>query len=1383
MSATTYSKNTPTREQSKAVPTNFSIWQILVAGLGAAVMIALLVFLVAGITFQSLPFLGMIVNSTLTVNSGEAMGRSEWEALNKGILSGDQITGINDTIFSIDFAEARQQYYDAVRQLTLGETATIHYTHDVKGVPVENTVDVMVKHLPDIDFLSYFVLPYATAVILLILGAVIFYYKADTPEGLVAASIAFLSALFTGGVFDLGTQATLAPVWILGASVLGGLFIVFGISFPKQLRLTRKIKYIEYIILTIALIWGAYLVYLNARAITIDEAKIPILLGTWTGIVGIFVLLLSTVWQRRHASTPTTRDQSNTIFIGSLLYLIPLALWYLSRLIPNNEGFLFINFEATMILFGFPNAAIAYSVLQYHHFDSDSVISQGITYVIMVAALIISISLLAFGSALISIDFLHVGNSPILVAIIIFGLVTFFTPVHSRLQARIDTIYYKTRRDLQAKSEEFSNQLTSLNSYNQIIKLFQTVLNDTLTPSNSFIFLREYSGGDFVAYSASGEQTDIRFTPSSPLVKLLSETRTVLSLQPGEPWPHELWVDKPRLNLLRARLIVSLKGANELNGFIILGPPRVNDAYLHNEVRFLENIVSQLAIATERSQVIESLERRVQELDVLSQVGQAVNFTIEFDDLLELIYAQISRLLPLPNFYIALYEDKIDRMYFAFFLEDDDRIHEKENVRWIPRNDIFGEITKKNTPMRLPNFTEASQKRSGQLDLIGDGLMGWMGVPLTAGRHTLGVMATGKRKDTSEYTEEQFKIFSDIGSLAATSLEKANLFNQTRIRERQLTALNDISRQLVAVESDVEKLLEIIMTSAVEILGSDAGSLFLTADDGSGDLEFRVVIGGGGEGLIGTRIPAGQGVVGKVVNTGEHLIVNDAETDPRHNVDVTEDFISRSLIAVPLIAKEQVIGVLEVINKKDGTPFVDEDAELLTTFSGQAAVAIENARLFQQTDQALTERVKELESLERLDNELNRTLDLNEVAEITVRHSMRILNANAGALGVVHQSPPYLEIVAIAGFTREEYPESAEGEDGLIWSLDEGGIKRVLRSHQSDYVRDVAMIKDFSSRLKDVNSQITLPMLSGDEVVAILILEKNIMPPLSLPDWAFAQRIAEHASVALANAQFYEALNNANKSKSEFMGFAAHELKNPLASVKGYAEVMLSGMTGELSEQQENFVNIIRSNANRMQTIIDDLRDSARIASNEFKVEAEPMSIRTAVVESLRPFVKMFEEKNQTLVNDVPEDLPLIWGDETRVIQVVTNLVSNAHKYSYPDTTIRVYAYIDENHVAQTGDKVGRRVVVGVKDQGVGMSEEDQTKLFKVQYFRSTNTEAQQMASGTGLGMMLTYNIMRQHKGEIWLQSKLGEGSTFFISFPFAEDMEKEIKDKDAAAD
>jgi signal transduction histidine kinase len=765
---------------------------------------------------------------------------------------------------------------------------------------------------------------------------------------------------------------------------------------------------------------------------------------------------------------------------------------------------------------------------------------------------------------------------------------------------------------------------------------------------------------------------------------------------------------------------------------------------------------------------------------VLSHVGQAANFTISFDDLLELIYTQTSKLIPVPNFYIALYEQKIERMYFAFFVEDDERYENRENQRWSMDNSLLSQIVRENKRVRVASYKQESDRRGITHHHTTDKMNAWISVPLEAGNRRIGVMAAGKTREMSEYTDEQFKIFINIGTLAATLIDKANLFDQAKIRERQLTVLNEISRQLVATESDVERLLQIIMQSSVDILNAEAGSLLLGAEDGTGDIEFRVVIGGGGADLIGTRLNKGYGIVGRVMDSGQPEIVNDAISDPRHTQEVTENFTSRSLLAVPLTAKNKVIGVLEVINKKDGTPFVDEDRDLLATFAGQAAVAIENARLFQKTDQQLEMRVRELETLERLDAELNRTLDLNQVAEVTVRQAMSILRADAGIVGIVHRSPDYLQVAATKGYTEQDVPP---GTQGSRWPLDVGIVKRVMRSRQADIAMDVSIDPDYSSGLPNSNSQITIPMMSGKEVNAILVLEKNTLPRFSLTDWAFAQRIAEHASIAIANAQFYAALNQANRSKSEFMGFAAHELKNPLASVKGYADVMISGMTGDLSDQQKNFVGIIRSNAQRMETIISDLRDAAKVDAGEFRVDPEPMNVYGSVVETLRPFVRFLDEKRQMLVNKVPEDLPLVMGDETRIIQVLTNLVSNAHKYSPADTTITVAAYLDERFVDQSGKQRGKMVVISVTDQGLGISEEDQNRLFKERYFRSTNREALEQP-GTGLGMLLTYNIIQQHGGEIWLKSKLGEGSTFLFAIPVfdEEKMRREADKREKAA-
>ncbi|MCA9912451.1 MAG: GAF domain-containing protein, partial [Anaerolineae bacterium] len=452
------------------------------------------------------------------------------------------------------------------------------------------------------------------------------------------------------------------------------------------------------------------------------------------------------------------------------------------------------------------------------------------------------------------------------------------------------------------------------------------------------------------------------------------------------------------------------------------------------------------------------------------------------------------------------------------------------------------------------------------------------------------------------------------------------------------------------------------------------------------------------------------------------------------------------------------------VNKKNGQSFLSEDTELLTTFASQAAVAIENARLFELTDQQLEDRVKELEMLERMDAELNRTLDLYEVSDITVRWATKVLKADAGALGIVHVDDGFMEVTCTRGYEEEDIPEGATENR---WPIDRGIVARVLRTKQADYQNNLDIDHDYVSSLRGANSQITIPMVSGDDVNAVLVLEKRQHPPLSLADWDLAKRLAEHASISIANAQFANALTQANAGKSEFMGFAAHELKNPLSSVKGYAEVLQSGMLGELSDKQSEFISIIHANARRMETIISDLRTAAQIDANQFTVDPEPMDIYSTVVETLRPFVRPLEDKNQNLVNDVPEDLPMILGDEARIIQVLTNLVSNAHKYSPAGKTITVRATHQHNFVAPDGQRMGDVVQISVVDEGIGMTEEDQKRLFRERYFRADN-EATRSQPGTGLGMMLTKGIVDRHNGRIWIESEYGKGSTFHVVFPVA---------------
>jgi signal transduction histidine kinase len=382
-----------------------------------------------------------------------------------------------------------------------------------------------------------------------------------------------------------------------------------------------------------------------------------------------------------------------------------------------------------------------------------------------------------------------------------------------------------------------------------------------------------------------------------------------------------------------------------------------------------------------------------------------------------------------------------------------------------------------------------------------------------------------------------------------------------------------------------------------------------------------------------------------------------------------------------------VIGVLEVLNKRDGG-FSSDDVALLTTFAGQAAVAIENARLFQLTDQQLSQRVSELETLERIDFELNRSLDLEKVARIAVEWAMENSSATAAALGVIETDPDtdeplHLRIAYQQGYTADNI---AQPEMLQQWEIGRGIVARVLRSRQPELVPDVTIDPDPMPILRGALSRVAIPMLSGGDVIALLVLETDREPHLRLADMPFLQRLAEHAAIAIANAQLYAELTAANQSKSEFVSFVAHELKNPLTSIRGFSDFLLKGVMGPLNEQQRNFVGTIRSSAERMNTMVSDLNDATKLQTNNLRIEFSAVSLHTVVEETLRPLAKQIEDKRQVVQRDIPADLPALAADQNRLIQVMTNLMSNAHKYSPPETTITVSARL----LGTTTDPRGR---------------------------------------------------------------------------------------------
>jgi signal transduction histidine kinase len=294
----------------------------------------------------------------------------------------------------------------------------------------------------------------------------------------------------------------------------------------------------------------------------------------------------------------------------------------------------------------------------------------------------------------------------------------------------------------------------------------------------------------------------------------------------------------------------------------------------------------------------------------------------------------------------------------------------------------------------------------------------------------------------------------------------------------------------------------------------------------------------------------------------------------------------------------------------------------------------------------------------------------------------------------------------------------------------------------------------------------TIPITHKQAVIGAIAIESSEPGAFDPRNVEVAIRVTDHAAVAIANAILYEQVIEANNAKSEFVSMVSHELKTPMTSVQGYTDLILSGVTGQVTDQQRQFLETITANVRRMGALIQDLTDISRIETNHLNISLNPMSFAKVISDTLQTTQTLSQEKQIEVHVDLPVNLPPVMGDQQRLVQVMTNLLSNACKYSPPETDVflSVKTDIKRSPNGDNGHLPQPVVVCSIKDSGYGISEVDQAKLF-TKFFRAGDPNIRQ-SSGTGLGLSITKGIVELHGGEIWFESKLGEGTTFYFTVP-----------------
>jgi signal transduction histidine kinase len=1321
------------------------ILQLMVFIFQSVAVIIFVAALILAFGWLQRPFLGaffeptMVMSPTVPGNPSEA-----WQLYHLGARHDDQLLSVAGQ--GIRTAGELEQ---ALSGFSTGDMVTV-VMQSARGEEV--SYDVELHRLPAPDRTGFLFVPSFVSIAFFALSFWIFGMRRSEPAGRAFTIFVSSMAIVAGTFFDLYTTHRFSYIWALALPLAGGALVDLTLSFPQEARFVMGRPYLR---------WGGYLVALLLAAYsfsTMSNFEQPrTYFSAWYAsyffdALAILLHVGITINRGFFAQSPVVRTQARVVLIGILLSLGPMAIWlvlYPFGLVTFSP-YLFLS----VILFPL---TVGYTILRYRLVRTDMWIRQGLVYSILTLFAVLGYALLVSGFSLIFRGLFQTTlplENPLVTGGLVFVLAIALEPFRKRLVDVIDSSFFRGQRIYDKRLRDYSHQMTSALDIQNVGRILRQQIMDTLAPEYVHIYSYDPVNDQYASLpDIDGRpSSDVRFSSSSALVQYFARENLPLYLD-GATIPLSIKAEEARLQLLGAKLFIGLAGKDGPIGWLALGQRMSGQQYTPQDLTFLENLADQSSVAIGRVQTVANLERRIQEMNALTRVSQGVNITLTFDDVMELIFAQTGQIIPASEFHVTLYSAAGDYYYYAFCVEDRERLDERENIPQPLNLGLGQEVIRKRRPILTQDYLRECQARN--VTPAFQDVYAWMGVPLNAGAETIGSLGIGSRDASVTYSRAQLDLLQAIADQTAGAIVKARLLQETQQRAYQLSTLNELTRQLTST-LELEPLLQHILENSVSILNCEAGSLFL-ADEQTGDLIFRVTVGPPSSSeLIGQHVPAGSGIVGRAAQERRPVVENNAQTSPLHFTAPQRQtgFTSRSLLAVPLLFKDRVIGVIEVINRKDGLPFVEDDETLLSAFAGQAAVGIENARLFTLTDQELATRVEELSVMQRIDRELNASLEISRAMRITLEWAMRQSKAEAGLIGML--ATDRLRLMAEQGYgdLKERFV------DGLL-PLDMPAVKLAV---QSSLPQQVSLEPDSGdSILSGAHTQIVIPIRREGNVIGLLLLESVSD---SQQDVAFLNRLSDHAAIAISNAQLYEEVQQANDAKSEFVSFVAHELKNPMTSIKGYTELLAAGAVGPINEMQNNFLHTIRSNVERMSTLVSDLNDNSKIEAGRLRLDYKAVDLSEVVDEVIRSTDRQTEDKKQEILVQVPESLPQVWADQTRIGQVLTNLMSNAHKYTPEGGQIVIGAAASTNQWDPAG--AANVVHIWVEDNGIGISAEDQQKIFS-KFFRSDDQKARE-APGTGLGLNITRSLVEMQGGKIWFESEFRKGTTFHFTIPVVEE-------------
>jgi len=636
---------------------------------------------------------------------------------------------------------------------------------------------------------------------------------------------------------------------------------------------------------------------------------------------------------------------------------------------------------------------------------------------------------------------------------------------------------------------------------------------------------------------------------------------------------------------------------------------------------------------------------------------------------------------------------------------------------------------------------------------------------MVAKEEILGVLSF-YTKEEHEFTSEEAEFLTTLVGQAAIAIHNSRLYEETERRRREAEELARVAQSLTET-LDMTAVGERIVTSVRELFGVKASTLRLLQPDGSlrtlastGE-GFSISYGGG-------VLPIGTGLASVAVAEGRPIWSADVLNEPRIRLtDQMRDYQlrsgNRSMIAVPLRAHEKIIGALG-LSDQTGRIYSDSEVALLQTFADQAALALENARLYEETrarEAQLQETNRMLSALHSVAAAASQSLDLDRVLQAAIEKIIDIFRFDATGIYIYDEQMNELLLRVSLASDRERFtqPRSFVGGQGIVGKVVESGKPSIFEDIETDPLyRQLSRSK--SAKQLGHRFFAVFPVKGKQKNVGALTCMGVAPRRLNSNEIQLLEAVADQVAVAIENSQLYGEmvklaadLSRSNKVKDEFLSVMSHELRTPLNVVMGYTGMIKDRMLGEINPEQEKALEKVISRARDQLTMISSILQATQLEAEGVKVESQEFGLGDFLGDLRSSYEGSFG-KELTLIWDYPSDLPVIKTDSEKLKHILQNLINNAIKFTEKGSVKVSARCLPDFQIAE----------FKVSDTGIGIAQEYFPIIFE--RFRQVDSSETRAYGGVGIGLYIVKRFTELLGGKVEVESDPGKGSTFTVTIP-----------------